>query len=163
MLEVPLETSNGHALGGVADKCSDQMSNKCPKMCSQAVLGIVFSTFGQGSLFLSMENKLLAAGFLGKSARICQGHLKIGARPNTVSESTVSNTELSESFGLTELRRENSVSSSQPIICVPKRTHQVLFWRTHRVCRRTQRVLSSDTVLEKLFRNMQGGPLALGC
>ena len=27
-------------------------------------------------------------------------------------------------FALTELRGENSVSSSQPSICVPKRTHQ---------------------------------------
>ena len=41
--------------------------------------------------------------------------------------STVSNTEFSELFGLTEFRGENSVSSSQPIICVPKRTHQVFF------------------------------------
>ena len=46
----------------------------------------------------------------------------------TVSESTVSNTELREflssvSFlGLTEFRGEGSVSSSQPSICVPKRT-----------------------------------------
>ena len=39
--------------------------------------------------------------------------------------------------GLTEFRGANSVSSSQPIICVPKRTHRV-FRRTHRVCRRTQ-------------------------
>ena len=40
-------------------------------------------------------------------------------------------------FGLTEFRGANSVSSSQPIICVPKRTHRVSR-RTHRVCRRTQ-------------------------
>ena len=58
--------------------------------------------------------------------------------PNTVSESTVSNIELSEFFfALTEFRGENSVSSSQPIICVPKRTHRV-FPRTHRVCPKTQ-------------------------
>ena len=57
--------------------------------------------------------------------------------PNTVSESTVSNTELSEFSGLTEFQGENSLSSSQPIICVPKRTHRV-FRRTHRVCRKTQ-------------------------
>ena len=50
----------------------------------------------------------------------------LGNGPNTVSESTVSNTELSEFFlALTEFRGENSVSSSQPIICVPKRTHRV--------------------------------------
>ena len=42
----------------------------------------------------------------------------IGDRPNTVSESTVSNTELSEFFALTEFRGENSVSSSRPMICV---------------------------------------------
>ena len=36
-------------------------------------------------------------------------------------------------LGLTEFRGANSVSSSQPIICVPKRTHRA-FRRTHRVC-----------------------------
>ena len=39
--------------------------------------------------------------------------------------------------GLTEFRGASSVSSSQPIICVPKRTHRV-FRRTHRVCPKTQ-------------------------
>ena len=61
----------------------------------------------------------------------------IGNGPNTVSESTVSNTELGEFFALTEFRGENSVSSSQPVICEPKRTHRV-FPRTHRVCPKTQ-------------------------
>ena len=64
-----------------------------------------------------------------------------GPKFNTVSESTVSDTELtphSLSFlVLTEFRRENSVSSSRPTICVPKRTHRV-FRRTHRVCPKTQ-------------------------
>ena len=40
-------------------------------------------------------------------------------------------------LGLTEFRGANSVSSSRPIICVPKRTHRV-FRGTHRVRRRTQ-------------------------
>ena len=40
-------------------------------------------------------------------------------------------------FALTEFRGENSVSSSQPIICVQKWTHRV-FRRTHRVCPKTQ-------------------------
>ena len=66
-----------------------------------------------------------------------QNSSKLGSGPNTVSESTVSNTELSEFLGLTEFRGANSVSSSQPIICVPKRTHRVCR-RTHRVSRRTQ-------------------------
>ena len=52
--------------------------------------------------------------------------------------------------GLTEFRGANSVSSPQPIICVPKRTHRV-FRRTHRVRRRTQWVLSSETVLSKQY------------
>ena len=52
--------------------------------------------------------------------------------------------------GLTEFRGANSVSSSQPIICVPKRTHRV-FRRTHRVCPKTQWVLSSETVLSKQY------------
>ena len=89
---------------------------------------------------------------------------------NTVSGSTVSNTELSEFFGritefrgvrfqtpssvsflgLTEFRGANSVSSLQPIICVPKRTHRISR-RTHRVCHRTQWVLSSETVLLKQY------------
>ena len=49
--------------------------------------------------------------------------------PNTVSESTVSNTELSEFFALSEFWGASSVSSSRPIICVPKRTHRVFFFR----------------------------------
>ena len=52
--------------------------------------------------------------------------------------------------GLTEFRGANSVSSSQPIICVPKRTHRV-FRRTHRVCPKTQTALSSETVLSKQY------------
>ena len=40
-------------------------------------------------------------------------------------------------LGLTEFWGANSVSSFQPIICVPKRTHRVSR-RTHRVCHRTQ-------------------------
>ena len=63
----------------------------------------------------------------------CSSWLLLGDGPNTVSESTVSNAELSEFFALTELRGENSVSSSQAFICVTKRTHRV-FDRTHRVC-----------------------------
>ena len=66
-----------------------------------------------------------------------RGLVVIGNGPNTVSESTVSNTELSEFFGLTEFRGANSVSSFQPIVGVPKRTHRV-FRRTHRVCPKTQ-------------------------
>ena len=45
-------------------------------------------------------------------------HPSFGNGPNTVSESTISDTELSEFFALTEFRAENSVSSSQLIICV---------------------------------------------
>ena len=40
-------------------------------------------------------------------------------------------------LGLTEFRGGSSVSSSQPFICVQKRTHRV-FPRTHRVCPKTQ-------------------------
>ena len=47
----------------------------------------------------------------------------LGDGPNTVSESTVSNTKLSEFLALTEFRGENSVSSSQPIVCVHEQTH----------------------------------------
>ena len=39
------------------------------------------------------------------------------------------------SFALTEFWAESSVSASQPIICVPKRTHRVVR-RTHQVCRK---------------------------
>ena len=55
-------------------------------------------------------------------------------------------------LGLTEFRGENSVSSSQPIICVQK--------RTHRVYRRTHRVRSSETVLSKQY---SARFLFLGC
>ena len=44
--------------------------------------------------------------------------ISIGNGPNTVSESTVSYTDLSEFFGPHEFRGENSVSSSEPIIFV---------------------------------------------
>ena len=50
----------------------------------------------------------------------------IGDGPNTVSESTVSNSEVREFLALTEFRGESSVSSFQPI-CVPKRTHRAFF------------------------------------
>ena len=53
-------------------------------------------------------------------------------------------------LGLIEFGGANSVSSFQPIICVPKRTHRVSR-RTHRVCRRTQWVLSSEKVLSKQY------------
>ena len=50
---------------------------------------------------------------------------------------------------------ENSVSSSQPIICVPTRTHRV-FRRTRRVCPRTQwgsvSSLIQKSTLETVFR-----------
>ena len=50
--------------------------------------------------------------------------MEIGNGPKMVSESTVSNSELSECyFCLTEFQGENSVSSFQPFIDVPKRTH----------------------------------------
>ena len=52
-----------------------------------------------------------------------------------VSESTVSNTKLSEFFALTEFW---AVSSSQPVTCVQTRPHRVLR-RTHRVCRKSVR------------------------
>ena len=55
-------------------------------------------------------------------------------------------------LGLTAFRGENSVSSSQPIICVTKRTHRVCR-KTHRVCPQTQwgsvSSLTSETVLSK--------------
>ena len=45
-------------------------------------------------------------------------------------QSRVSKTELGEFLALTEFQGESSVSSSQPIICVSKRTHRV-FPGTH--------------------------------
>ena len=59
-------------------------------------------------------------------------------------------------LALTEFREENSVSSSQPIICVPKRTHRV-FRRTHRVCPKIQwgsvsSLLRFAVALESVFR-----------
>ena len=69
-------------------------------------------------------------------------------KPTTVSESTVSNTELSELFCPHRVPRRNSVSSSRQ-----KRTHR-LFRRTHRVCPKTQRGLSSETVLSKQYSTL---------
>ena len=50
-----------------------------------------------------------------------------GNRPRTASESTVSHTELSEFWALAEFRKRDSVSSIQPVICVPKRTHREFY------------------------------------
>ena len=62
-----------------------------------------------------------------------------GNGPTTISEATVSKTEVSEFFWRSpEFRGENSVSSSLSIICVRKRPHRVFFLRsTQRVWRRT--------------------------
>ena len=55
---------------------------------------------------------------------------KIGDGPNTVLKRTVANTELSsESLLPSPISGENSVSSSQPRICVQR----CVFRRTHRV------------------------------
>ena len=58
-------------------------------------------------------------------------------------------------LALTEFWGESSMSSWQPLICVPKRTHRV-FRRTHRVCRRTQWGSVSpflwNSTLETVFR-----------
>ena len=81
----------------------------------------------------------------------------VGNGLNTVSESMVSNTEqfLVSLLALTEFRGESSVSSSQPFICVPKRTHPI-FRRTHRVSRKTQSgsvsSLLRNSTLETVFR-----------
>ena len=49
----------------------------------------------------------------------------VGNGPNTVSESTVSRTELSEFFGPRRVPgRELSELFCQPFVCVPKRTHE---------------------------------------
>ena len=54
--------------------------------------------------------------------------LVIGSGPNTVSESTVSNTELASFLALTEFRGENSVSSSWPMICVCVKANSLSFF-----------------------------------
>ena len=55
-------------------------------------------------------------------------------------------------FSLTEFRGANSVSSSQPIICVPKRTHRVCR-RTHRVCPQNSVRLSEFSCPKQYSRN----------
>ena len=57
----------------------------------------------------------------------CFSSEKLGDGPNAVSESTVSNIELSEIFGPRHFPRELSEfpSASQPSGCVPKQTHRV--------------------------------------
>ena len=80
----------------------------------------------KGKLEMLLSPRKDGLDSLFKEVRVLRGGIAtLGGGPNTVSESTVSNTELSEFFGLSEFRGEDSVSSSQPIICVPKRTHRV--------------------------------------
>ena len=64
-------------------------------------------------------------------------------------ESTVSNTELSEFFGLTEFRGANSVTSFQPIISVPSELTKFLAELTELAAELSElnSVLSSETVL----------------
>ena len=77
-----------------------------------------------------------------KKGKNVRGMIRNG--PNTVSESTVSNTELSEFFlALTEIRGVNSVSSFRPTMSVPK--------RTHRVFSQNSPEFSSETVLSKQY------------
>ena len=84
----------------------------------------------------------------------CQVNFGNGA--NTVSESTVSNTEPSEFFGPHRVPGGKlSEFLSAYYLCVPKRTHRV-FRRTHRVCPRTQwgsvSSLLRNSTLETVFR-----------
>ena len=71
--------------------------------------------------------------------------------PNTVSESTVSNTELSELFGPHWVPGREFSEFLSAFFCLPKRTHRVVFCRAQRVCLWTQWVLSSETVLSKQY------------
>ena len=57
----------------------------------------------------------------------------------------------------TEFRGENSASSSQPIICVPNRTHRV-FQRTHRVCPKNSVRLSEFSSPKQYCRNSTSLP-----
>ena len=96
-----------------------------------------FSTLTVAIKFIWSPGPLAESLECGRTRRIQQFARN---RPNTVSGSTVSNTELSEFFGAHWAPGANSVSSSHPIICVPKRTHRVffLFFWAHRVCPKTQ-------------------------
>ena len=92
----------------------------------------VASTRGVGLAIANHSDSKLATSCKSTTSKTlntagCSG---FGNGPKTFSESTVSNTELSEFFGPPEFRGESSVSSSQPIICLLK--------RSHRASRRTQ-------------------------
>ena len=80
-----------------------------------------FSKFGTD---VKTDVKRKREAYVAMSKARVNGPL-VGNGPNTVSESTVSNTELSEFLALTEFRGESSVSSSRPTIRVIKRTHRV--------------------------------------
>ena len=77
-----------------------------------------------------------------------------GNGPNTVSESTVSNAELSEHFrgSLSSGERAQWVPLSL-LVGVPKRTHRVFFRRAHRVCRKTRWGSVSSLLLKQYSRN----------
>ena len=69
-------------------------------------------------------------------------------------------------FALAEFWGESSMSSSQPIICVPKRTHRVSR-RTHRVCPKTQwgsvSTLLRNSTLETVFHPSPKKPYPTYC
>ena len=70
--------------------------------------------------------------------RICDSHSLLSETGRIRFQRARFQTPNSVSFlALTKFRGENSVSSPQPVVCVPKRTHRV-FRSTHRVCCRTQ-------------------------
>ena len=74
----------------------------------------------------------------------------VGNGPNTVSESTFQTPSSVSFLALVEFRGENSVSWTQPAICVPKRTHRASRG-THRVLPQNSVVLSAETVLSKQY------------
>ena len=74
----------------------------------------------------------------------------LGNGPNTVSESTVSNTELSEFFCPHRAPGRGLSEFLSAYYCVTKRTHRV-FRRTHRVCPQNSVRLRNST-LETVFR-----------
>ena len=92
---------------------------------------VFFFFFSAHSLTRKTENTHAKSPEIPEQSRVIFAHVFccwVFFLPNTVLGSTVSNVELSEFFGPTEFRGENSVSAFQSIIAIASAMHRGDYW-----------------------------------